>query len=373
MAAVHETAAAWVVAGYRVPAPPPSPPRACAPTARTPTNFHASLLLTAYAGAEDTPSVLLVGERPSAPVAQVYISRSEIRRRKEVPIALARRRFDAPMRSDLDAWQNQRVYVEVPDEGQIAISMRWVLTEKPSELPEDPAKLKSWLVVRGCDGRHKASVVSTSPTVGRAPLRVVLALMTEHGWVPRTVDLRTAFLQGLPLDRVKPEYVRPPPQAHVPEGLLWELRQCANGLPDAPRRWYEAVLALLISLRYIRCEVDYGLFFYYLGGRLLFVIATHVDDFRYGGTVKVAARFETALLQAFDFEPVTVGTLAFTGLRVVTDADPSSGALTITVNQDHYLATIDTVSVSRPRTSTHAAAVSSAELTQYRWAVGALL
>jgi len=66
-------------------------------------------------------------------------------------------------------------------------------------------------------------------------------------------------------------------------------------------------LALLLSLGYIRCEVDYGLFFYSLGGRLLFVIATHVDDFRYGGTVKEVARFETALLQAFDFEPVTVG------------------------------------------------------------------
>ena len=58
---------------------------------------------------------------------------------------------------------------------------------------------------------------------------------------------------------------------------------------------------------------------------------------------------------------------------MVTEADPSSGALTITVNQDQYLETIDNVSVSGPRTSTHAAAVSSAELTQYRRAVGALL
>jgi len=373
MAAVHETAAAWVVAGYRVPAPPPSPPRACVPTARTPTTFHASLLLTAHAGAEDISSVLRVGEHPSAPVSQVYMSRSEIRRRQEVPIALVGRRFDAPMRSELDAWHNPGVFVEVPDEGQIAISMRWVLTEKPAELPEDPAKLKARLVVRGCEDRHRASVVSTSPTVGRATLRVVIASMTEHGWVPRSVEVRTAFLQGLPLDRFKPVYVRPPPQAHVPDGLLWELRKCAYGLTDAPRRLYEAVLSLLLSLGYVRCEVDHGLFFFYLGGRLLFVIATHVDDFLYGGTVKEVARFETALRQAFDVGPVTVGTLAFTGLHVVTDADTSSGALSITVNQDHYLATIDTVSVSAARTSTNAAAVSSAELTQYRRAVGALL
>ena len=151
------------------------------------------------------------------------------------------------------------------------------------------------------------------------------------------------------------------------------MHTCANVLTDAPRRWYEAVLALPLSLGFIRCEVDHGLFFYHFGGHLLFVISTHVVDFRYGGMVKEVARFETALLQAFDEKPVTVGTLAFTGLRVATDADPSSGALTITVNEDHFLATIDTVSVSAPRTSTNAAAVSSAELTQYRRAVGALL
>jgi len=373
MDALHATAAEWVFKGYRVPAPSPAPPRTGVPVAWRPASLHASLLLTAYAGAEDISSVLRVSEHPSAPVAQVYISRSEIRRRQEVPVALAGRRFDAPMRSELDAWHAQGVYVEVPDEGQIAISMRWVLTEKPAELPEDPAKLKARLVVRGCEDRHKASVVSTSPTVGRATLRVVFALMTDHGWVPRSVDVRTAFLQGLPLDRVKPVYVRPPPQAHVPDGLLWELRKCAYGLTDAPRRWYEAVVALLLSLGYVRCEVDHGLFFLFVGGRLLFVIATHVDDFLYGGAATEVTRFETALRKSFDVGPVTVGTLTFTGLRVVTDADPSSGSLTIKVDQDHYLATIDAVPVSAARLSTNAAAVSSVELTQYRRAVGALL
>jgi len=197
MAEVHETAAAWVVAGCCVPAPPPFPPRACVPTARTPTNFHASMLLTAYAGAEDISSVLRVGEHPSAPAAQVYISRSKIRCRQEGHIALEERRFDAPIRSELYGWHKQRVCVDNPDEGQIAILIRWVLLEKPSELPEDPAKLKERLVVCGWEDRGKASVVSSSPTVGRAPLPVVRALMTEHGWGPRSVDVRTDLLQGM--------------------------------------------------------------------------------------------------------------------------------------------------------------------------------
>jgi len=150
----------------------------------------------------------------------------------------------------------------------------------------------------------------------------------------------------------------------VPDGLLLELHECAYGLKDAPRRLYEAVLALLLSLGYIRCELYHGLFFYYFGGRLIFVIAAHVDDFLDSGMVTEVARFETALRQAFDAGPVTFGTLAFAGLHVVTDADPSSGTLIITVNQDHYLAAIATVSVPAARSSTNAAAVSSAELTQ---------
>jgi len=181
MAAVNETAAAWVVASFRVPAFPPFLPHACVPTARTPTELHASLLLPAYAGAAGNSSVIRVGEHLSAPVAQVNISRSKIRWRQEVPIALVGRRFDAPMRSELVAWHNPGVYVEVPDEGKIAISMQWVLKEKPAELSEDPAKLKARLLVRCFEDHQKALVVSTSPTVGRAPLREVLALITKHG------------------------------------------------------------------------------------------------------------------------------------------------------------------------------------------------
>jgi len=167
-------------------------------------------------------------------------------------------------------------------------------------------------------------------------LRVVFALMTYHGWVPCSVDERTVFFQGLPLDQFKPVSVRPPPQAYVPYGQLWELRKCAYGLTDAPRPWYEAVVALLLSLGYVFCDVDHGLFFLFVGGRLLSVMATHVNDFLYGGTVTKVNRFEISVCKSFEVGPVTVCTLTFTGLRVVTGANPSSGSLAIRVDQDHY-------------------------------------
>jgi len=83
--------------------------------------------------------------------------------------------------------------------------------------------------------------MSTYPTFGRATIRLVIALMTEHCWVPRSVNGRTTFLSGF---------------------RLWQLRKCACGLICSLRRWYEAVVALLLSLGYNRCEVNKGFSFF---------------------------------------------------------------------------------------------------------------
>ena len=91
--ALHATAAVWVLKGYRVQAPSPALPRTGAPMKRNSASFHSSLLLTAYAAAEDLSSDLRFSEHPSAPVAHVYISRSEIGRRQELPVPLAGRRL----------------------------------------------------------------------------------------------------------------------------------------------------------------------------------------------------------------------------------------------------------------------------------------
>jgi len=104
---------------------------------------------------------------------------------------------------------------------------------------------------------------------------------------------------------------------------------------------------------------------------LLFVIATHVKDVLCGGQANEGQRFETAMRKSFAVGPTTVGTPTFTELRVVTDADPSSGSLTIKVDQDHNLSTIDAVLILEALISNNAAAVSWAALTQYRWLVGA--
>lgn len=366
--------------GLALPRPTPIPgpeahrgSRPAGPSVYTPTALcrPPPAVLLAQAGVEGIDSTLRLGESQSALVHQVLVSRSERRRRQEVTIALAGRRFDEPMRLELLAWNVRGVYEEVAFSGQHVITTRWVLTEKPGELPTDPAKRKARLCVRGFQDPAKNSVVSTSPTAGRASVRVLLALFAASGYDPRSVDVRTAFLQGMPIDRVRPVYVQPPPQARVPAGMVWKLRKCAYGLTDAPRWWYQTVRALMGSLGYERAESDHGLFLHSANGRFSFGLAAHVDDFLYGGLEAEVTRFEQALTAAFDVGPVAIGDLTFTGLRVRTSEGPSAGTLIIAVDQDHYLDTIEEVPV--PAGSHAAAAVTTAELTLFRRVVGALL
>jgi len=246
----------------------------------------------------------------------VILSRSELRRQQEVPLAMAGRRFEASMRGELESCVAHGVYEEVMHIRQRVISTRWVLTEKPGELANDRPKRQARLVIREFQDPHKKKVVSTSLTMGRASLRVLLPMLFHHGYVPRSFDVRTAFLQGMPIDRVSLVYVQPPPQAHVPLGVVWRLRKYAYSLMDAPSWGYETVCVLMERLGYERAEADHGLFLRVVEGRFAVGMAAHVIDFLYNGSSAEVRRFELELQASLSVGPIALGNLTFTGLRL---------------------------------------------------------
>jgi len=105
------------------------------------------------------------------------------------------------MTAELDAWSDLAVYAEVRYAGQVVLSTWWVLTIKEADSSGGAPRRKARLVVRGFEDPDRDSVDITSPTASRAGMRVALAAMAMHSFIPRTVHVRTAFLQGLPLDR----------------------------------------------------------------------------------------------------------------------------------------------------------------------------
>lgn len=99
-----------------------------------------ALLLAAQAGADTISWALRVGETPSVAVHQVFVSRLELRRRQEVPLVLAGIRFGVAMADELVSCISRGAYIEKAAARHQITSTRWVLTEKPWELPQDPPK-----------------------------------------------------------------------------------------------------------------------------------------------------------------------------------------------------------------------------------------
>ena len=162
-------------------------------------------------------------------------------------------------------------YEVVKDEGQDRITTTWVLTDKGTEK-------RARLTARGF--QEDATFPTDSPTVQKHSMRLLLAIAATEGWDICTTDISSAFLQGSEMDREV--YVKPPSEANQ-AGWLWLLKKCLYGLKDASRKWYLRVLGKLKELDFQVSKYDAGLFYLIKDGKLVGIVALHVDDFLHAG------------------------------------------------------------------------------------------
>ena len=185
--------------------------------------------------------------------------------------------FETARQEELKKWKQLDVYSEVEDEGQMAITAKWVYKEK---ILENGTKKKARLVARGFEEQN-SELLTNSPTCNQDSLRIVLSLISSLNWTVNSFDVTAAFLQGKELDRKV--YLRPPKQANVP-GKLWLLRKCVYGLNDASRYWYMRVREELIKLRCQCSKADPAVFYLHVNGQLEGLIVSYVDDFIWAGS-----------------------------------------------------------------------------------------
>ncbi|KAA8492111.1 Copia protein [Porphyridium purpureum] len=95
-------------------------------------------------------------------------------------------------------------------------------------------KLKARLVLWGHLDKDKAWLISDTPTLPIAAVRLVFLTAATHECAICKVDVIGAYLQSGPIDR--DVYVRPPP-AIEQASILWKLNAKAYGLIDAGRQW----------------------------------------------------------------------------------------------------------------------------------------
>ena len=70
-----------------------------------------------------------------------------------------------------------------------------------------------------------------STTCCKESLRLACCVISSNKWLINSLDVKTAFLQGKPIERTV--FVWPPKEAKT--GKVWELKKCVYGLVDASR------------------------------------------------------------------------------------------------------------------------------------------
>ena len=212
-------------------------------------------------------------------------------------------RYDDAKREELQKWRDMNTFDEVEDHGQSVISTRWVCTEK---VKGGKLVTKARLVARGFE-EDTTALVTDSPTCQKESLRCLLFILASKQWTLQSIDIKSAYLQGIPINREI--YIKPPKCAHT--NKLWRLKKCPYGLADAGRHWYLRIVKELKALGGKQLRIDQAVFVWHnSSGDLEGIMVIHVDDFLYGGTETFKSNIIEKVHQAF-----TVGTEESSGMK----------------------------------------------------------
>ena len=177
---------------------------------------------------------------------------------------------------ELESWRNNDAYEEVEFEDQHVISTRWVLSTKEKG---GSVITKARLVARGYEDQEVDSLNTNSPTCSKESIRLALAILASEGWECRSLDVKSAFLQGYPLER--DVFIKPPKEANT--RYIWRLKKAVYGLNEASRCFYEKVKDELTKMGFNCSKVDEAFFFRKSSNKLQGLTNVHVDDFLNGG------------------------------------------------------------------------------------------
>lgn len=208
---------------------------------------------------------------------------------------------------ELSNWERNEVFIPVKNVGQKTITTRWIVTEKENS---GERSCKARLVARGFEDEE--IMETDAPTCGSESLKVCLTVIQMNRWTCKTLDIKTAYLQGKPITRTV--YLRPPKEAKTEK--IWKLRKTVYGLKDAARVWYESVVATIKDLGGIINLLDPTVFAWKKNGELMGIICSHVDDFCYGGTKEFEQKIITELREKLEIGKEQEQIFKYIGLNI---------------------------------------------------------
>ncbi|CAL1141583.1 unnamed protein product [Cladocopium goreaui] len=218
--------------------------------------------------------------------------------------AVWQKAFEQPIKDALDIYFKHDALApvfpgETVDDSEILPS-RFVLVNKsdprnnhPKDADLPDAKLKARLVIAGHKDQRAGDFETESPTASLLAHNLLCFLAAQWGWKMSFSDIASAFLQGdyLPSERrvfVRcptnyPMFVRQFLTQQLPPGArtdLMRMKKAGFGLAESPRLWYKKFKRGTESIGGREMQLCPGVFSFFQGGRLIALLAVHVDDVR---------------------------------------------------------------------------------------------
>ena len=269
--------------------------------------------------------------------------------------------FENAKKEELESWKKNHVYTEIEDNGQRCVSTRWVCTLKETK---DEVKAKARLVVRGFEEIGKDDIPKDSPTCANESLKTILSIFAQKNWVPYSMDIKTAFLQGQEIER--DIFVKPPKEAGT-KGKVWHLEKCVYGLNDASLQWYNRVKNVLEKCGGTMSKVDPAVFYWMDGEELEGILACHVDDFIWGGTENFKQTVVQEIRQTFKVGKEESKTFQYIGMEMFSDGN------TILLHQSKYGESLESIPLEKSRAFQKHEVMSVQEKQAYRSKIGQIL
>ena len=119
----------------------------------------------------------------------------------------------------------------------------------------------------------------THQFVQERALELPWATIASHKWQLRSLDIKTAFLQGKQIQRNV--FLLPPKEANT--NNLWHLKKYVYGLADVSRYWYLRVKEEFAKLNGHICPADQGIFIWHHNNQLIGIITWFIDDIIWNG------------------------------------------------------------------------------------------
>ena len=256
-------------------------------------------------------------------------------------------------RKEIESWKNNQVYIEEDDRGEKSISTRWIITEK---YKEGKKICKARLIARGFEEQEEDNK-KDAPTCAAETLKICLGIMNMKGWCCRSLDIKTAYLQGDKIDRTV--YVQPPIESGY--NGLWKLQKTVYGLKDAAMAWYRKVMKVVKELNGHKCRLDPTIFYWKTNGMLDGIMCTHVDDFCFGGTSVFQKKVIDALKKTLKVGEEEISAFKYIGVNIQQEGN------TLWLDQQKY---IDGIKIPEERRYKEKRMLDRKEMKLYRSLIG---